>query len=307
MSGPVRVVGFLAVLVAVFAGALAAGNAVGPVAEPLANDMAGHAGEADDGHTSAHAPATDQEVPGGLMVSEAGYSFRLAETETRTGRDVPVSFAIEGPDGHPVTAYDVDHGKRLHLIAVRRDFEGFQHVHPTLGAHDTWSTDLDLTPGAWRLFADFNPTGGVGLTLGADLSVPGSYQPEPPKGTVRTARVDGYTVTLVGDLTPAADSMLTLTVARSGRPVTDLQPYLGAYGHLVVLREGDLAYLHVHPDGAPGDGTTEPGPEIAFEAAVPSSGDYRLFLDFRHQGVVHTAELSLPAAGHGEGESSDGH
>ncbi len=210
---------------------------------------------------------------------------------------------IEGPDGRPVTAYDVEHGKQLHLIAVRRDFTGFQHVHPELGSDGTWSTDLDLTPGQWRLFADFNPTGGVGLTLGGDLSVAGDYRPQRPSGQVRTARVDGYTVTLAGDLTPGDDSELTLTVERSGRPVTDLQPYLGAYGHLVVLREGDLAYLHVHPDGAPGDGSTQPGPDVVFEAAVPSSGDYRLFLDFRHDGVVHTAELALATARHGEGES----
>jgi hypothetical protein len=71
--------------------------------------------------------------------------------------------------------------------------------------------------------------------------------------------------------------------------VTDLQPYLGAYGHLVALREGDLAYLHVHPDGHPGDGTTAPGPDVVFGAEVPSPGRYLLFLDFRHDGEVHTA------------------
>jgi hypothetical protein len=297
MSGPVRVVGFLVVLVAVFAAAMAVGNAVGPVSEPVADDMAGHV-DTDDSHADGHAPAIAGEVPGGLMVSEAGYTFRLAGTRARPGRDVPVAFTIEGPDGRPVTAYDVEHGKRVHLIAVRRDFAGFQHVHPTLGKDGTWFTDLDLTPGAWRLYADFNPTGGVGLTLGSDLSVAGDYRPERPPGEVRTAHVDGYTVTVAGALSPGVDSTLTLSVARDGRPVTDLQPYLGAYGHLVVLREGDAAYLHVHPDGAPGDGTTEPGPEIAFEAAVPSSGDYRLFLDFRHEGVVRTAELAMSTETH---------
>ena len=238
------------------------------------------------------------------MVSQDGYTLQLNQTTATPGRDVPLSFLIEGPDGRPVAAYDVEHGKQLHLIAVRRDFTGFQHVHPELGADGTWSTDLDLTPGEWRLFADFNPTGGVGLTLGSDLSVPGDYRPERPSGTVRTALVDGYTVTLAGDLTPGADSELTLSVARDDRPVTDLQPYLGAYGHLVALREGDLAYLHVHPDGVPGDGSTEPGPEVVFEAAVPSGGDYRLFFDFRHSGVVRTAEFALTAVGatHGDGE-----
>ncbi|MDP9870255.1 hypothetical protein J2S55_009521 [Streptosporangium brasiliense] len=84
-------------------------------------------------------------------------------------------------------------------------------------------------------------------------------------------------------------------MSKDGKPVTDLQPYLGAYGHLVALRTGDLAYLHVHPDGEPGDGRTAPGPEITFYAEVPSRGDYRLFLDFQHEGTVRTADFTLGA------------
>jgi hypothetical protein len=80
-------------------------------------------------------------------------------------------------------------------------------------------------------------------------------------------------------------------------PVTDLQPYLAAYGHLVALREGDLAYLHVHPEGTPGDGKTAAGPGIGFVAEVPSAGGYRLFLDFQHDGVVRTAEFTVDTAG----------
>jgi hypothetical protein len=106
-------------------------------------------------------------------------------------------------------------------------------------------------------------------------------------------------------------------VRREGEPVTDLQPYLAAYGHLVALRVGDLGYLHVHPDGEPGDGTTEPGPDIAFVATAPSVGPYRVFLDFQHEDTVHTVAFTLHAtASHGEGNpgedgdedgSSDGH
>jgi hypothetical protein len=110
-----------------------------------------------------------------------------------------------------------------------------------------------------------------------------------------TAQVDGYTVTLDGALVPGQESRLTLSVSRDGRPVTDLQPYLAAYGHLVALRAGDLAYLHVHPDGEPGDGKTPPGPGITFYATAPSAGDYRLFLDFRHGDVVRTAEFTARA------------
>ena len=99
---------------------------------------------------------------------------------------------------------------------------------------------------------------------------------------------------LDGELVPGRPSPLTLTVTRDGAPVTDLQPYLGAYGHLVALREGDLAYLHVHPEGAPGDGRTPAGPQIRFVAEVPSAAQYRLFLDFQHGDTVRTAEFTVP-------------
>jgi hypothetical protein len=321
MSTPVRVAVFVVGLGVVFAAALGIGNAVGPVAdEPVAHDDEHASTESDEGHGEDHGGETTEateteEIPGGLMVSQNGYTFRLANEGARPGRDVPIRFTIEGPDGEAVTEYDVEHEKRLHLIAVRRDFSGFQHVHPELDADGVWSTDLDLTPGGWRVFADFKATGADGLTLGTDLPVSGDYQPQPPSEEVRTAHVDGYSVTLEGDLTDGEDARLTLSVSKDGRPVTDLEPYLGAYGHLVALREGDLAYLHVHPDGTPGDGSTEPGPDVVFYAAVPSDGGYRLFLDFQHDGVVRTAEFALstgaadePAASPSRREESgDGH
>jgi hypothetical protein len=231
-------------------------------------------------------------LPGGLMRSQGGYTLELTSTTADAGRAVPLALTITGPDGHVLGTeadYAVEHAKRLHLIVVRRDGSGFQHVHPTMSADGTWRTRLALTPGVWRVFADFNPLGGVATTLGADLFVAGDHRPVPPPPVSRTAEVDGYTVTLDGHLEPGTEARLVLTVTRDGRPVTDLEPYLGAYGHLVALREGDLAYLHVHPDGHPGDGVTEPGPEVVFAAEVPSPGRYLLFLDFRHGGRVHTA------------------
>jgi hypothetical protein len=73
--------------------------------------------------------------------------------------------------------------------------------------------------------------------------------------------------------------------------VTDLRPYLAAYGHLVALRVGDLGYLHVHPDGGPG--LSPPGPEISFAASLPPGGVYRLYLEFSHGSGVHTAEFTV--------------
>jgi hypothetical protein len=144
-----------------------------------------------------------------------------------------------------------------------------------------------------RAFADFTPAapGAENLTLGADLAVSGAYTPAALPPARATAEVDGYRVALGGDpLRPGKAGELKLTISKNGRPVTDLQPYLGAYGHLVALRSGDLAYLHVHPNEG------GPGPEVSFTATAPSSGTYRLFLDFQHEGKVRTAALTVYAS-----------
>ncbi|MEU7812113.1 hypothetical protein [Pseudonocardia sp. NPDC049154] len=281
-------------------GAYATGSAVGPLTTPApAAQTAGHAGQPgteNAGHGDTHSGAVPEtaDQPAGLASSRGGYTLTPTASTLSTGTTNDFAFRITGPNGAPVTAFDEEHTKRLHLIVVRRDTTGFQHLHPTMDPDGTWRTRLDLPAGGvYRAFADFTPTGGAATTLGVDLSAAGGYDPI-SHGTSRVAEVDGYQVRLDGELTAGRSSPLTLTVTREGAPVSDLQPYLGAYGHLVALRESDLAYLHVHPDGSPGDGRTTSGPQIRFFAEVPSDGTYRLFLDFQHAGTVRTAEFTLP-------------
>ncbi|MFB6871546.1 hypothetical protein [Streptomyces sp. NPDC056323] len=231
--------------------------------------------------------------PGGLSVSENGYTLELDSTILTTGVQ-PVSFRVIGPYGQAVTEFIPEHEKELHFIAVRRDTAGFQHVHPVMDEKGTWSVELALEPGDWRFFTDIHPAGHDGtMTLGIDVAVAGPYDPRPLPEATGIAQIGEYTVVLDGELLPGEASELTLTVSRNNRPVTDLQPYLAAYGHLVALRVGDLGYLHVHPEGEPGDGTTAPGPEIAFMAVAPSAGTYRLYLDFQHNDVVRTADFTV--------------
>ncbi|MBB2909203.1 hypothetical protein FHS43_000449 [Streptosporangium becharense] len=296
MNGATKVGAYALGLAVVFGGALGAGRAVGPIGEVAveAPHGAGHRGEA-----AATAPTgADREVvPGGLQISQGGYTLRPETDQVKVGERGDFRFSVIGPDGRPVTRFTPQHEKKLHFIVVRRDLTGFQHLHPTESGGGVWSVPLTLpAAGEYRAFADFAPVGAGGMTLGMDLSAAGDYRPEPRAVPARTAKAGDYTVTLAGDLVPGRASRLTLTVAEDGRPVTDLQPYLGAYGHLVALRDGDLAYLHVHPDGEPGDGRTASGPGITFYAEVPSAGTYRLFLDFQHAGTVHTAEFTAVAA-----------
>jgi hypothetical protein len=286
MRTPLRVGGFVLALGAVFGLAVLVGRVAGPDREePVAHEMAMEDDAMDD-HAGAGAHAGHTETaPAGLSATQEGYTLALAADRAKPGTR-QLAFTVSDRDGHPVTHYDVQHEKRLHLIAVRRDATGFQHVHPTLAADGTWSTSLDLTPGAWRVYADFKPTGGDAMTLGADLLVAGDFAPAAARPDSPTATVDGYTVTLDGDLEAGSDTVLTPRVTKDGRDVTaELEPYLGALGHLVALRRSDLAYLHVHPEG------------LDFHTSVPTAGAYELFLDFQHEGVVRTAHFTLTAGG----------
>jgi hypothetical protein len=300
MNTAVKLSAYGAALALLAGGAYAAGSAVGPLsATPAASS--GHtptSGARGGSHGHAHgavAGADDQSagLPAGLASSTGGYTFVPADPVLTPGTIQRFTFRILGPTGMPVTAFEVEHDKRMHLIVVRRDTSGYQHLHPEMDTDGTWRVPLSLpAAGSYRAFADFTPTGGPSTTLGVDLAAAGEFSPATYQPS-RLAQVDGYQVRLDGNLSPGASAPLTLTVTKAGIPVTDLQPYLAAYGHLVALREGDLAYLHVHPDGAPGDGRTPAGPAIRFVAEVPSAGTYRLFLDFQHNGVVRTAQFTL--------------
>ena len=267
-----------AVLVVVLGGGAGLGAAAGPID--------GGGSESGDGHSEvAGGDPTPVELPGGLAVAQDGYRLVTEHDTLAPGAPTEWRFRIVDAVGAPVTAYDEENERDLHLIVVDRNLVDYAHLHPTLDHSGTWSVELPaLSSGSYRAFADFRPTGAEALTLGVDLAVtgpvPGGDLPAPSDRDV----VDSYEVSVAGDPRPG-DSELAFTVRVDGEAVrTD--PYLGAAGHLVAIRDGDLAYLHVHPVDGDGD-------EIRFAAEFPSAGTYRLFLDFSHGGEVRTAAFTV--------------
>lgn len=300
--------GFLVAVAAVFGGGYLIGNRAPAIAAAEAADgdaqQAGHGADAMDedmgiqGGTGSgeagHAGAGDHPAdaaPPGLAVSERGYTLQLdSPPVVEIGRTV-LRFSILGPDGHPVLNYQRKHEKDLHLIAVSRDLGSFRHVHPRLDQDGSWSVPIDLDrAGNWHVYADFTPDGqDEGLVLATDLTATGDVAPQRLPAPASSVEVDGYRVALAGHLEAGSTSELTFTVTRAGKPVDDLTPYLGADGHLVALRLGDLAYLHTHPTAHEPTG----GPQIRFGATFPTAGTYRVFLDFEHAGQVHTAPFTI--------------
>ena len=272
-----KLAGFLALLALIFWGATAVGATIGPDREPappVAHATPHAAAVPEDRMELGHNAADDDHEPEpvrGLAVREGGLTLDLARDELPRGDATTLRFAIRDEDGDPVRDFEIEHARRMHLIVVRRDGRGFQHLHPRL-VDGEWRVRATIPQaGAYRVFADFKRAGEP-HTLAADLAVDGAadYRALPKRS--RIARVDGYRV-------ERAANELRFTITRGGREITP-QRYLGARGHLVALREGDLAFVHVHPTGD------------VYEAELERGTRYRLYLQFRHGGEVHTAEFA---------------
>lgn len=298
MAGATRVAAFAALLVGVFAGAALFGGAIGPAGSDADDRQGAETGqhgakETADDHGSTGAASADSHageataatLPG-LQVAQDGYRMVVERTRLQAGQPrARVEFRIVDRAGRPVREFERAHQKRMHFIVVRRDLISFQHLHPTMSPDGTWTARVDLSEGGvYRVFADFT-RGGEQRTVGADVHVGGRYRPDSlprPRTAARTD--DGLAVSLDAEGVSAGGAgRVSFDVRDNGELVNDrLAPYLGAKGHLVTLREGDLAYLHTHPEGD----------ELAFTSEYPSAGSYRLFVQFRYQGEVRTAAFT---------------
>jgi hypothetical protein len=233
--------------------------------------------------------ATAESV-GGLAVTSGGMTLVPETGLLKAGPAQPYRFRITAAGGVPITTYAIVHDKPLHFVVVRRDLTGFQHLHPMMAPDGTWSINLALAaPGSYRAIADFTAIVGgrqTPATLGVDLTVAGDYRPVALPAPVPRATTDGFTVTYAGAPQTGATQPLLMTVTGPDGKPARLEPYLGAFGHLVVLREGDVGYVHVHPEPQLVDGA------VKFWLAAPGPGRYRMFFDFQVGGKVHTAAFT---------------
>ncbi|MEX1141705.1 MAG: hypothetical protein WD993_02325 [Thermoleophilaceae bacterium] len=273
-------IGFFVTALAIM---LAAGYGLGAALDPdrgddgtdMASAGTGHE-EHDMGTTTADGPAAGEVATRPERVEVEGGRFEPGAAQT-------LRFRVLDRDGRTVGDYDVEHEREMHVIVVRRDLTGYRHIHPRRTADGGWEVDVRFgEPGPHRVFADFS-SAGASHTLAADVEVEGDYRPRRLPRPAPTARAGaGYEVEIASD-----GDERRFEVTRDGRPVDDLEPYLGARGHLVALREGDLAFMHVHAQ----DAATE-GRAIRFAVEFPSRDSYRMFLQFKHDGEVRTAAFT---------------
>ena len=295
-SIPKQLAIFVAVLAVLFAG--------GAIAGQLIDADAPHGGDAEaSGHGAEQTHEEDSKVTSpshgnehadvapevqGVAVADAGLRVVVDRPELRRGEPATLAYRIVDRSGTAIQDFDVTHEKRMHLILARRDLTGFQHLHPQMARDGTWRVQVTLPQaGSYRLFADFSYQDEA-ITLATDLRVDGNADLVDLPAPQPTAVSDGgYDVRLDATAVAAGEEAeLRFTITRDGQAVST-EPYLGAGGHLVALREGDLAFLHVHPIER-----DEQAESVGFAATLPTAGRYRLYLQFKHEGRVQTVAFT---------------
>ena len=247
-------------------------------------------------------------VPGDpLDAREYLVGMQATPKAVQAGRPVRLTFTIRHPETRAtVRSFATVHEKQFHLFIVSHDLEYYDHVHPDMQPDGSWTIDVTVPkPGHYKLFSDFLPVGGSPQVI-PELLVAG----EP--GDLEAARAHlrsdvalrkttgSLTVSLAlpeEGLVAGRDEKLFyhLVDAKTGQPVTNLEPYLAAYGHTLVLSEDTLEYVHAHPvellpeqlDTAAG------GPDLTFKALFPKPGRYRLWTQLKREGVISTTHFTV--------------
>lgn len=249
-----------------------------------------HAGEHGDGNGDGRA----DEQGAGHSRGDLQASFAYASGGPQANKAAELTVSITDRNGEPVNGFEANHEKLMHLIVVSEDLAFFSHIHPEYEGDGRFTVRTTYPAGGvYRLYADFVPSGGAAATLSGQVEVEGAVQPSislvPDRARVK--EVDGKEVELILDgARPGADAKLTFHIkdAQTKRDIDNLQPYLGAVGHVVILSEDGGSYLHVHPLEE-----AATGPVAEFGTSFPRSGIYKLWGQFQHKGKVFTVPFVI--------------
>lgn len=221
--------------------------------------------------------------------------MRTSPAAVRAGAPFRIEFTVRHPgSGKLVDSFELVHDKRYHLFLISQDMSAFQHIHPELEANGNWAIEATLPKaGYYWVVSDFVPTGGSPqfvarplITAGFDGDITTSGARLVPDAVLSNT-VDGTTASVAVEPSVLIAGqyghlMFTLTDAKSGEPVTDLQPYLGAFGHTLIMSEDMRDAVHSHPSPGPDSDVSRGrgGPNVTFEGYLPRPGVYRAWTQF---------------------------
>ncbi|MEX1029653.1 MAG: hypothetical protein WDZ91_06355 [Paenibacillaceae bacterium] len=211
------------------------------------------------------------------------------EETPMTGKEIGLNIQVQNKDNKPIENFDIAHEKKLHLIVVSKDFSYFNHIHPEYKGEGSFDIRTQFPSGGeYKLFADFIPTSGSAMTKSEWIKIEGE---EAKRETIEpdnnmTKSVSGKEVTLSYDKLQAGKEVtlnFTIKDDKTKEPINNLEQYLGAVGHVVILSEDAEQYLHVHPMEEKAT-----GPDAKFATTFPQSGIYKIWGQFQYEGQVFT-------------------
>ena len=265
--------------------------------------------------------------------------FRAEPAEVKAGENVTLVFTVRDAEGKAVRDLPVVHEKPMHLLVISKDLSEFNHLHPEPQADGTYRVAHTFPSGGdYKLYADYTPKGGEQVVDRIPLKVDGN--PRPPVAlkadSSDTKTVDGLRVTMRPDkeLRAGQELMLDFAVAddRTQKPVADLQPYLGALAHFVIVSEDGVDFLHAHPmektetaaakhGGGGGNHEAKPhahgdkgethdarqasASQVSAHTTFPRAGLYKVWAQFQRGGRVSTVPFVV-RVGEGGAASAGG-
>lgn len=247
--------------------------------ESSKQEEGGHSHGGSNSHGSGSGHADD------AAAAKAVWSVENAQS----GQETLIRIKLQDEAGKPIDKLDITHEKLLHLIVVSKDLSYFNHIHPEYNGDGEFTIANNFPSGGeYKLIADFVPTGGSKTTLTEWIEIGGDGAEAVPLTRTETHSVivDGVEVTLENDHPEAGKDFelnFRLADADTKEPITDLEQYLGAVGHVVILSENTEDYLHVHPVDE-----QSKGPEAKFMTSFPNSGIYKIWGQFQRDGQVIT-------------------
>jgi hypothetical protein len=225
------------------------------------------------------------------------YRMDVVLTPRAGGGASGASITIRDPDtGEPVTNFLEVHERPFHLFIVSRDLSTFAHEHPVRGDEGEFRLAYDIAPGEYMLIADFLPASGTSQLVQRAVVTPGFDGAlfTPPVELLTDAReqdVSGLRIKLEYDrLRPRRESVLRFVMSDSdtGLPAIDLEPYLGAAGHALIVSADLATAIHGHPETQQSS-----GPTVMFAPVFPQPGAYKVWVQFQRRSRVITAAFTV--------------
>lgn len=221
------------------------------------------------------------------------------------GQPVELTFSVtDKRNGRLLKKYQISQTKLMHVIVLRHDLTFYDHIHPEYNNDGLFTIKTTFpSEGKYNLYVDYSPPDfyenlSIGTIQTAQAPVKQIAELTPDTTMTKTFE-NRYKITLTPSgpytVNDTIDITYTLEDTTTNKPITDLETYLGAFGHVASVSEDLSVFTHVHPLNPPLSPSDPGGPQVRFSTFFPKPGKYKFFTQFKHNGKVFVTDFTVEA------------